>query len=585
MKSDPSCRDDRQPRPAAWIESEPAYRPPSRHGNIDLKLDSNEGAIPGFPDNPFAMASGKDATFGELFRRYPNKLELETQIARRHGIQARQVLVTCGGDDAIDRVCRVFLGPDREILLPEPTFEMIRHYATMLSARVTSIPWLGGAFPAAEFIKNATEATSLIAVVTPNNPTGGVATAKDLDLIVQHCPQAALLVDLAYVEFADDDLTEKALSIPQAIVIRTFSKAWGLAGLRVGYAMGSTKMIEYLRRAGSPYPVSGLSLAIAGAALDHYPSGRQDYILRVRDERTLLQETLSDLGGEVYSSEANFVLARFSDAKFISDALAAMGIAVRTFSALPDAIRITCPGQLMEFERLDRTLRTVCAPQAILLDMDGVLADESVSFRAAIQSTCAAFGETVSMESIRAGKLAGNANNDWDFTWRLLRERGVSCQFDDVKACFERFYQGTASVPGLWRHEKRLVDPQWLNELSQRIPLAIVTGRPRGDALRFLEAHDMVKYFQTIVCMEDGPAKPNPAPVALALERLGVTRAWMIGDTPDDVRAARAAGVLPWGIVAPGDDSELATEALQEAGVAGILDDIQFLDRFLKIVR
>ncbi len=89
-----------------------------------------------------------------------------------------------------------------------------------------------------------------------------------------------------------------------------------------------------------------------------------------------------------------------------------------------------------------------------------------------------------------------------------------------------------------------------------------MTGRPRVDADRFLERTGIAGCFRTVVTMEDAPIKPDPTPVRLALERLGVATAWMVGDTPDDTRAARGAGVLPMGVVAPGDDPEPTTASL-----------------------
>ena len=103
--------------------------------------------------------------------------------------------------------------------------------------------------------------------------------------------------------------------------------------------------------------------------------------------------------------------------------------------------------------------------------------------------------------------------------------------------------------------------------------------------LIFNERFDLADRFDTVVTMEDGPAKPDPAPVVAALDRLGVARAWMIGDTPDDVRAARAAGVVPLAVVAPGDDPAAMGETLLRAGAARVLADVDELDALLRAVR
>jgi phosphoglycolate phosphatase-like HAD superfamily hydrolase len=112
--------------------------------------------------------------------------------------------------------------------------------------------------------------------------------------------------------------------------------------------------------------------------------------------------------------------------------------------------------------------------------------------------------------------------------------------------------------------------------------VAVVTGRPRSDAERFLADHGLTDTVATVVCMEDAPAKPDPAPVRLALDRLGVRTAWMVGDTVDDLRSARAARVLPIGVPAPGDDPAAAAATLRSAGAARILGSVTDLLEVLR---
>jgi histidinol-phosphate aminotransferase len=195
----------------------------------------------------------------------------------------------------------------------------------------------------------------VIAVVTPNNPTGLVARADDLEVLSRAAPGALLIVDLAYTEFADRDLTEVALALPNAVVIRTLSKAWGLAGARVGYAAGPKEVIAWMRAAGGPYAVSAVSLEIARRRLTMGDDGVRRFVDRIRFERGQLRKVLLSCGARVLESQANFVLARVSDAPGVRERLAQRGIAVRAFGAragLEDALRITCPGNERDFERV-----------------------------------------------------------------------------------------------------------------------------------------------------------------------------------------------------------------------------------------
>lgn len=228
-----------------------------------------------------------------------------------------------------------------------------------------------------------------------------------------------------------------------------------------------------------------------------------------------------------------------------------------------------------------RAVLTVCAPDCLLFDLDGVLADVSQSYRAAMVAAAAAFGVTLTPAAIAAGKAEGDANNDWVLTRRLMARQGVEVPLEAVTEAFEAAYQGTAEAPGLWRTERLMVELDWLAALGARWPLGVVTGRPRGDADRFFAETGLGARVAASVTMHEAVAKPDPAPVWLCLERLGCARAWLVGDTPDDVRAARAAGAVPIGVVAPGDDAAEARAALDAAGAAVVLDHVRQLTEYL----
>jgi phosphoglycolate phosphatase-like HAD superfamily hydrolase len=162
----------------------------------------------------------------------------------------------------------------------------------------------------------------------------------------------------------------------------------------------------------------------------------------------------------------------------------------------------------------------------------------------------------------------------------LLEERGVTRSLQEITDRFEAIYQGTESSPGL-RLSGDSPGARLAVASCRRLPLGIVTGRPRADAERFLAESGIAGLVRVVVCMEDGPLKPDPAVVRAALRALGISHAWMIGDTPDDIRSARAAGVLPLGVVAPGDRTEVMAEALRSAGAARILAHLNQIEEIL----
>ena len=561
-------------RPASRLTGLRPYVPASAGPDDVLRLDANEGA-------PRSESNAPSRVDVAALCRYPDAAPLERQIAERWRVEPPRVVVTSGGDDAIDRVCRAVLEPGTEALLHTPTFVMIERGVVLAGGALRRVPWIDGDFPAERFIATIGERTRLVSLVSPNNPTGGVIALEQIRAIADAAARygALVMVDLAYAEFADADPTAELLSLPNAVVVRTFSKAMGLAGLRVGYAIAPPEVARWLRTAGSPYPVSSVSLSIASDALDR-ERDRDGSVRRVRDERAEITTLLHNLGATPLASQANFVTARFRDAAFVQRALASLGVSVRCFGAgsdIDECLRITMPGDSRGFARLKSALATSLAPQALLLDLDGVLADVSLSYRRAIVETARSFGVSTSDAEVTALKLDGNANNDWALTQRILAHNGTNVAFDAVVDRFQSLYLGTDTAAGLRERETLIPSRAMLERLAERFALAIVTGRPRDEAEWFLDRFGLRELFKAVVCMEDAPPKPSPEPVRLALQRLGAPSAWLIGDTPDDLTASRHAGAVPIGVCAPRDDQEPACTALLDAGAARVVRNLDTL--------
>lgn len=540
------------------------YKPLRHPAPVDLLLASNEGPTP----------PGLEALPAGELQRYPQSAELEAVLARSFGLDATRVVVTAGVDDALLRVALANLSGGDRALVAAPTFVMIPRYVQMAGAELVSVPWPASGICIDSILEAADERTRVLFVVSPNNPTGQVVTGAQLRRLSRALPETLLVLDHAYVELADEDLTQLALELPRCLVLRTFSKAWGLAALRVGYALGPREEIERLRAVGNPFPVSAPALRAAQTQYERARPSMLAYASRVRQERAELRQALIELGFECCDSQANFVYARGSGAAWLHDALAGLGIAVRGFrdsEGVVEALRITCPGSRVDFERLLEGLQSALRPEVLLFDLDGVLADVSRSYRSAILRTAESFGASLDARDITAAKAEGNANDDWELTRRLMASKGISISFERVQERFGDFYQGSPERPGLREEESLMVSRKRLQAWSRCRPLGIVTGRPLADALRFLEEQNCLDLFEHVIAREHTDAlKPDPAPVLEALERFGVERAWFVGDTPDDVRAARGARVVPLGVVAPGEDAALCTEALFRSGAASV---------------
>ena len=341
--------------PVSRIDPATAYRRPTSVPGM-LRLDSNEGVLP----SRALLGDLADAD-PELLRRYPDVSVLEAALASRVGVAPDRALVTAGADEAIDRACRAFLDAGRAILLAEPSFDMFDCSAALAGGELVRVPWWEKAFPIDGFIERLDRRTAVVAVVSPNNPTGSVATLADVRRLANAAPNALVILDHVYVEYADEDLTPQVLDLPNVLVLRTLSKAWGLAGCRVGYAVGSPYVIAVLRAAGGPYTVAAPSVALALSQLERGAAPLVAHVGRVREERRLLSGRLAAAGLAPRPSQANFVLVECGPrAASICAGLTAHGVLVRDFPAgrrgLETALRITLPGNAPDFEQLSAAL-------------------------------------------------------------------------------------------------------------------------------------------------------------------------------------------------------------------------------------
>jgi histidinol-phosphate aminotransferase len=323
---------------------------------VRLRLDANEGPEPSLDSLLRALTvAGPDA-----LRRYPDTRPLEAKLAGHFGVEPGQVFVGAGADEALDRCCRAFLRPGDSMIIADPSFEMFERYALLCGARVVTAEWPAGPFPIANVLERIDERTAVIAMVSPNNPTGEVATLDDLQRLSAAAPEALVILDHAYVDFATEDLTEAALAMPNVIVVRTFSKAWGLAGCRVGFALGPESLIRALRAAGGPYSVSAASLIIAEAQLESGAPARDVYVARIREERGALFDLLTRLNVNPRRSEANFIFVELRErAPSVHASLLTQGILVRTLAdrtGAPLGLRISLPGDGESFPILTQAL-------------------------------------------------------------------------------------------------------------------------------------------------------------------------------------------------------------------------------------
>ena len=327
-------------------------------GREGLRLDFNENTV---GCSLRVLARLRDLTSEELAR-YPEREPIEAIVAGHLGVEPNELLLTNGVDEAIHLLCETFLGPDDEVLIVVPTFAMHEISAAATGARVLCVP--AGEdfrFPTSALLSRITPRTRLIAVANPNNPTGAVAKPAALIEIARRARDAAILIDEAYFEFYGQTMLPLFRDLPNLFVARTLSKAYGMAGFRIGTLAGNARHIEMVRRVSSPYNVNGVALACLPAALadDAYV---EHYVAQVREGRAQLQDEFRNREIPFWPSEANFVLARFGSLKsaFV-DGMRSRGILVRDRShdyGCDGCVRITI-GTTEQTTRLLTALREV----------------------------------------------------------------------------------------------------------------------------------------------------------------------------------------------------------------------------------
>lgn len=300
-----------------------------------------------------------------MVAQYPDAGPLQQAIADRHHVAPEQVVVTAGGDEAIDRTIRVCMrdraAEFRKILTHHPTFEMFDVYANSSAGQLVGPTWLEGDFPLPEYLGQAEQSVALAALVSPNNPTGRAIPTDILRQAVGELEGAGIpvLVDLAYIEFAADDPTEWLLNQSRAVMIRSFSKAFGMAGLRLGYALcADVEMAQAIRSIGGPYPASQISLVLGQRALQATPQLAEE-TSRILQHRERLVQWLEELQFYVFPTDANFLLARSPQAMPLAKRLLDQGIAVRWFPDKPlleNCLRITVPRNPAEMQLFARAI-------------------------------------------------------------------------------------------------------------------------------------------------------------------------------------------------------------------------------------
>jgi len=323
------------------IDALSAYQPGEqpKAGERVIKLNTNENP---YPPSPKAVRVLRELD-PDALRRYPRPYAdaAREAAARLYGVPTDRVLVGNGSDDLLTMVMRSTAEPGRKVAFATPTYVLYRTLARIQAAEVVEVAFDDDYRLPVEALAAAGAAVTLVA--TPNSPSGTRASNDDLRRLATAVP-GLLVIDEAYTDFADDNALPLAQELPNVLVLRTLSKGYSLAGLRVGFGVARPDVIAGLAKVKDSYNVDAVASAVATAAIEDQ-DWKNANAERVKASRAKLTAGLEELAFRVWPSEANFLLVRPSDGKagVLYEALKARGILVRYFNQprLDDKVRIT----------------------------------------------------------------------------------------------------------------------------------------------------------------------------------------------------------------------------------------------------
>jgi histidinol-phosphate aminotransferase len=327
-----------------------------------IKLASNEN-----PLGPSPLAVQAITEKAPNLHRYPDGsgYYLKSKLSEKYGVPLDQIILGNGSNELIELIIRTFLSPGEHVVQAFPTFLVYEKIVKGAGGRMTSVPLLNLRVDLDKMEAALTPETKVVFICNPNNPTGSVLSSDEMRDFLQRIPGDIIVaLDEAYIEFVVDKEAAQGLDLlpdhPMLFVLRTFSKLYGLAGLRIGYGFASEKLVDYMNRVRQPFNANSLAQAAATAALDD-----SDFVAKtlkmIREGLYYLYRELEDMGLEYVPSQTNFFLIKVPQGgKKIFEQMMRQGVIVRAMDAyaLPDYIRINA-GLPEENERFIKTLRTI----------------------------------------------------------------------------------------------------------------------------------------------------------------------------------------------------------------------------------
>jgi histidinol-phosphate aminotransferase len=325
------------------IQQMQPYRPPTagRNDFDGLLLDFNERYV----DPNFLKSVIKDTLLSGKIHLYPEYSGLEQMIAEYAGVKAGEIIVTSGSDQAIELIFRTFSETGSEVIIPSPSFSMFDQIAGSVGCKTIKPGYATDdlAFPLESVLESISSKTRIIIICNPNNPTGTIVDLADIEKIAEKASRSVVLIDEAYFEFSGVSAVGLIKKYPNILITRTFSKAFGLAGLRVGYVIATKNNVSQLRKVCGPYNVNIVAVAAARQALLNKNEMLGYAREVVAEAKPFVEDFFRKNNIKFYRSAGNFILVKPEKPEQVYENLKQNGILIRprTESGIEGTVRVT----------------------------------------------------------------------------------------------------------------------------------------------------------------------------------------------------------------------------------------------------
>ncbi len=329
-------------QPNLAVKNMRPYSPPSQGRADKMRLDFNENTV---GCSPQVIDAIRKLTDSNVISMYPEYSQAQNKIAKFFGVGTEQMVFTNGTDEAISLLVDTFIEPGGELIVMSPSYAMYRFYGELGRAKIVEVEYDAKrqlVFEVEKLLVAINQNTAAIFLANPNNPTGTAISRHQIIKILTAAPHAVVLIDEAYVEFADVSALDLINEFPNLFVSRTFSKAYGMAGIRFGCLFSDAKNIEWVQKAQSPYSVNAVAVVAACAAIED-SAYLSRYVTEVRECRNFVEAEFDRLSIKYFKSSGNFLLFDVGHrAKEIRDQLALSRVLIRDRSyEISGCLRVT----------------------------------------------------------------------------------------------------------------------------------------------------------------------------------------------------------------------------------------------------